>query len=60
MTLVERGRVLTFTRSLQVDGSAPLQLKLDIARTARPPYGFALLLLLAVAGIAAIPLVRRK
>ena len=60
VTLSERGRVFTFTRSLQVDGSAPLQLKLDIARTARPPYGFAVVLLLAVAGIAAIPLVRRK
>ncbi len=60
VTLSERGQVLTFTRSLQVDGSAPLQLRLDIARTARPPYGFAALLLLAVAGIAALPLVRRK
>lgn len=60
VTLGERGRVVTFTRSLQVDGSAPLQLKLGLSRTARPPYGFAVLLLLAVAGIVAIPLVRRK
>jgi hypothetical protein len=60
VTLSERGQVLTFNRSLQVDGSAPLELRLDIARTARPPYGFAALLLLAVAGIVAIPMVRRK
>jgi hypothetical protein len=60
VTLSERGQVLIFTRSLQVDGSAPLQLKLAVARTARPPYGFTALLLLAVAGIAAIPLVKRK
>jgi uncharacterized OB-fold protein len=60
VTLSERGRVLTFTRSLQVEGDKPLQLNLDIARTARPPYATAAVLLLAVAGIAAIPLARRK
>ena len=60
VTLAERGRVFTFTRSLQVEGDKPLQLTLDLARTARPPYATAALLLLAVAGIAAIPLVRRK
>jgi len=60
VTLTERGRVFTFTRSLQVEGDKPLQLTLDIARTARPPYTLAALLLLAIAGIAAIPLLRRK
>ena len=60
VTLAERGRVFTFTRSLQVEGDKPLQLTLDLARTARPPYATAALLLLAVAGIAAIPLARRK
>ncbi|HLP02649.1 MAG TPA: hypothetical protein VK163_11550 [Opitutaceae bacterium] len=60
VTLSERGRVLTFTRSLQVEGDKPLQLTLDLARTARPPYAVAAVLLLAIAGIAAIPLVRRK
>ena len=60
VTLAERGRVFTFTRSLQVEGDKPLQLTLGLARTARPPYATAALLLLAVAGIAAIPLARRK
>ncbi|HQF39474.1 MAG TPA: hypothetical protein PK322_10190, partial [Opitutaceae bacterium] len=60
VTLAERGRVFTFTRSLQVEGDKPLQLTLDIARTARPPYTTAALLVLAVAGIAVIPLARRK
>jgi hypothetical protein len=32
VTLPERGRVLTFTRSLQVDGSAPLGLTLEIGK----------------------------
>ena len=60
VTLAERGRVLTFTRSLQVEGDKPLQLTLDLSRTARPPYAAAAVLLLAIAGIAAIPLLRRK
>jgi hypothetical protein len=60
VTLSERGRVLTFTRSLQVEGDKPLQLTLDLTRTARPPYATAAVLLLAIAGIAAIPLARRK
>ncbi len=60
VTLSERGRVLTFTRSLQVEGDKPLQLTLDVTRTARPPYATAAMLLLAVAGIAAIPLARRR
>jgi hypothetical protein len=60
VTLSERGRVLTFTRSLQVEGDKPLLLTLDLARTARPPYATSAVILLALAGIAAIPLVRRK
>ena len=32
VTLPERGRVVTFTRSLQVDGSAPLDLTLAIEK----------------------------
>jgi hypothetical protein len=60
VTLSERGRVLTFTCSLQVEGDKPLQLTLDLSRTARPPYATAAVLLLALAGIAAIPLARRK
>jgi len=34
VTLPERGRVFTFTRSLQVDGAAPLDLKLDVGKAA--------------------------
>ncbi len=60
VTLSERGRVLTFTRSLQVEGDKPLQLTLEIARTARPPVVFAVGLLLAVAGLASLALLRRK
>jgi hypothetical protein len=32
VTLPERGRVLTFTRSLQVDGSVPLELSLGVEK----------------------------
>jgi hypothetical protein len=35
VTLPERGRVLTFTRSLQVDGNAPLRLTLEISQLYR-------------------------
>ncbi|RKX34119.1 MAG: hypothetical protein DRP71_08085, partial [Verrucomicrobia bacterium] len=35
VTLPERGQVLTFSRSLQVDGNAPLDLFLEIERTDR-------------------------
>jgi len=52
VTLAERGRVLTFARSLQVDGGAPLELKLKVGRISRTSLGFSLLLLLATAGIA--------
>ncbi len=60
VTLSERGRVFTFTRSLQVEGDKPLQLTISLARTARPPYVTAAVLLLAIAGIAAIPLAWRR
>jgi hypothetical protein len=35
VTLPERGRVLTFTRSLQVDGGAPLDLSLSVEKIGR-------------------------
>jgi hypothetical protein len=54
VTLPERGRVLTFTRSLQVDGGAPLQLSLAVGKIARTSLGFSVLLLLAIAGLAAL------
>jgi hypothetical protein len=59
VTLAERGRVLTFTRSLQVDGGAPLDLNLKVGRIARTSLGFSALLLLATAGIAAFHFTRK-
>src|SRR5581483_5209209 len=49
VTLPERGRVFTFMRSLQVDGSAPLELDLKIGSVTRANWGFNLLLVLVVA-----------
>ena len=60
VTLAERGRVLTFTRSLQVDGDAPLELKLKVSRIAYTSLGFSVFLLLATAGIAAFQFSGRK
>ena len=59
VTLTENGRVLTFTRSLQVDGGAPLELQLEVGQIAYTNLRFAIMLMLALAAIAAIPLVRR-
>jgi hypothetical protein len=58
VTLTEHGRVFTFSRSLQVDGGAPLELKLDVGRSAFASLRFSLLLLAILAAVAAIPLVR--
>jgi hypothetical protein len=58
VTLAGNGRVLTFTRSLHVDGTAPLELNVEVAETARTNPRIALLLLVAIAGIAALPLLR--
>ena len=59
VTLTENGRVLTFTRSLQVDGGAPLELKLEVGKIAYANLHFTIILMLALGAIAAIPLVRR-
>src|SRR5690606_38948533 len=40
VTLPEKGRVVTFTRSLQVDGGAPLELRLEVSRARRSGVGF--------------------
>lgn len=40
LTLPERGRVLTFTRSLQVDGGSPLALRLGLGRSTTEYLGF--------------------
>lgn len=58
VTLAENGRVLTFKRSLQVDGTAPLELHLEVAQIARANLRIALALLAAIAGITLIPLMR--
>ena len=52
VTLPERGQVLTFIRSLQVDGNAPLKLELELNEVHRAGAGYVFMLLLAV-GVAA-------
>jgi hypothetical protein len=59
VTLPEKGQVLTFTRSLQVDGGAPLELALDVSPARRSGLGFGLVVLAAVGAIAGI-LSRRR
>jgi hypothetical protein len=59
VTLPERGQVLTFTRSVQVDGGAPLELRLDIGRTTRTNVLLTGCLLLGVAALALIETSRR-
>ena len=59
VTLPERGRVLTFTRSLQVDGSAPLGLTLEISRMNRTSLALIAALLGALAVIVLIALPRK-
>ncbi len=51
VTLPLRGRVVTFTRSLQVDGDAPLSLELGVERVDRTS-GW--MVLLTLAGVAAV------
>lgn len=50
VTLPERGKVLTFTRSLQVDGDKPLELKLGLEKADGTSTSFLLLLLMVIAG----------
>ncbi len=45
VTLPERGKIVTFTRSLQVNGNAPLELRLALDRENRSHPAFALLIL---------------
>jgi hypothetical protein len=59
VTVPERGRVLTFTRSLQVDGGAPLELSLVVEKTAHSRLGFIAFVMLGIALIAIIPVIRR-
>jgi hypothetical protein len=59
VTLPERGRVVTFTRSLQVDGSAPLGLTLAIEKLNHTSILFVLGVLAALAVIAGIALPKK-
>ena len=52
--------MLTFTRSLQVDGGMPLELTLTVRKIAYTSVRYSLCLLAAVAVIASIPLARRR
>ncbi|HEX9782417.1 MAG TPA: hypothetical protein VGA56_06750 [Opitutaceae bacterium] len=51
VTLPERGRVLTFTHNLQVDGTAPLDLRLTVSRAGATNPVFSAFVLLAVAAL---------
>ena len=59
VTLPEGGRVLTFTRSLQVDGGAPLGLTLAVERSAGRGLWFAIGVVVATAGLGALAMRRR-
>ena len=59
VTLPERGQVLTFTRSVQVDGGAPLELNLEIGKITRTNHLLIALLLMSVAVISLIEMRQR-
>lgn len=59
VTLPARGRVLTFTRALQVDGAAPLELRLGVKPTDATGPAIPALLLVALAALAAWELRRQ-
>ena len=55
----ERGSMLTFNRSIQVDGGKPMHLQLTLERTQKVRYGLVLIVCGLLAAIAIRP-VRRK
>ncbi len=59
VTIPESGKVLTFTRSIQVDGEAPLGLRLSLASTRGSNGWFVAGLLLVVAVVATMAFPRR-
>ncbi|PTY02423.1 hypothetical protein DB347_23750 [Opitutaceae bacterium EW11] len=59
VTLPQAGRVLTFTRSVQVDGGAPLALALKLKRTAATNVVFSSLMLLALGAITLLPFAKQ-
>ena len=60
VTVAERGQTLTFKRSLQVDGGAPLELRITLDHGRRAGLGFGLGLLAAVGAIGGFILRRRS
>jgi hypothetical protein len=60
VTVPQRGRVVTFTRSLQVDGAAPLELDLKLAPERRSGIGFGLGVIAAVGVVGVLALRRRE
>lgn len=54
VTLPERGRVVTFTRTLQVDGGAPLELALGVVRDSGSRWPLVAGLVIAIAAIAVL------
>ena len=52
VTMPERGQALTFTRSMQIDGNAPLRLELKLEKAPASSLPFVGLLMVAVAVIA--------
>ncbi|MGA3170556.1 MAG: hypothetical protein ABSE62_06040, partial [Chthoniobacteraceae bacterium] len=58
VTMPERGQVLTFTRTMQVDGDAPLKLDLRLGSLPRSNSGFLTLVILAIAAIAMLAMPR--
>jgi hypothetical protein len=52
VTMPERGKVLTFTRSMQVNGDTPLKLDLQLRPLSGTSHGFITLILAAIAIIA--------
>jgi hypothetical protein len=60
VTVPQRGRVLSFARSLQVDGAAPLELDLKLAPERHGGIGFGLGVMAAVGVIGALALRRRE
>lgn len=59
VTLPEKGHVLTFTRSLQVEGSAPLELALTIQKISSTSLGFSAVFILSLGALVSLSLKRR-
>jgi hypothetical protein len=60
VTMQEHARMLTFDRSLQVEGGAPLTLELKIGPARESSRGYLSLVLLAIAALAMLSLAKRQ